>query len=451
MSTRSKQSGPRKLIGQLMLDANIITEPQLKEALQVQERDGIKVVEALILLGYIDADRFVSFMAQQPGVASIDLTGYEAPQDLVDLVPRELAVKYEVFPIDRLSNLLTLGMVCPLDSKAIETLESTTGLRIKPLLCSPDDIRSAIKRYYPETKGEGPAEYRPQGFDAPAAPAAQETGTLTSSMRLQNIVPMIRRISSLPTLPQTVERVRAAVQDPEVSLQDVAGIIEMDPPIAAKMLSVANSAAFGFPHKVDRIDRAVSLLGLREAYSIVLGASVINLFEESPALDYERFWADSLLCATAMRVVAKRLSPSNGVSQLVSIGLLLGVGRIALAEVAPERYAKVPRSVRGNELIEEELKACAIAYPEAGYELAVHWALPDDMANCIRFHHAPELAAEPREHAALANLAWLVANPDLDETALSEQAANALGILGQSAGVLPELMADFQQARDESR
>lgn len=434
----------RKLIGQLMLDAGLISKQQLDEALAVQQQEGIKVAEALIMLGHIDAEHFVGFLARQPGVASIDLTGYEIPQELIELVPREMALQFEVFPIDRLSNLLTLGMVCPLDRHAIAALESRTGLRIKPLLCSPDDVRNAIKRYYPTTE-EREAEYRPAGFEAPAAQV--NTEALTSTMRLQSLVPMIQRISSLPALPHTVERVREATQDPDISLADVAGIIEMDPAVAAKVLSVANSAAYGFPHRVDRIDRAVSLLGLRETYSIVLGASVINLFEKSAVLDYEKFWHDSLLCAVAIRVVAKALTPSLSPAQVVPVGILLGVGRIAMAEVAPERYGKVPKSARGVELIEAEFNACAIAYPEAGYELAMHWALPEAMAKCIRFHHNPDQDDEPREQTALANLAWLISNPSLDNEARAAQAGPALAILGQSADIIPSLMDEFAEAQ----
>jgi len=446
MATNSEQTGARKLIGQLMLDAGLITKEQLDEALSMQQRDGMKVAEALIVLGHIDAEKFVGFLARQPGVASIDLTGYETPKELIELIPREMATKYEVFPIDRMANLLTLGMVCPLDSHAIAALESRTGLRVKPLLCAPDDIRNAIRRYYPDEQAE-PMDYRPAGFEAPSGEGVE---AIASSMRLHSIVPMIRRISSLPALPHTVEQVREATVDPDIALSDVAAIIETDPAVAAKVLSVANSAAYGFPHRVDRIDRAVSLLGLRETYAIVLGVAVINLFEKSSTFDYEHFWKNSLACATAIRVVSKRVYPQKNAAQMVPIGLLLGIGRIALNEVAPERYGKVPGDLLGADLIAEEQRVCAIAYPEAGYELASHWALPDEMAKCIRFHHAPDQADEPREQVALANLAWLISNQTLDDDARSEQAAAALEILGLSPAALTELAAEFAKTHESA-
>lgn len=445
MSPPREDARGRKLIGQLMLDAGIISQSQLNDALGLQQREGMKVAEALIVLGYLDAEQFIDFLARQPGVASIDLTWYETPRELIDLVPREMAIQHEIFPIDRLANLLTLGMVCPLDSGTIAALEARTGLKVKPLLCSPEDIRSAIKRYYPTE--ETTQDYRPEGFER-IDDGGKEA--LASTMRLQSIVPMIRRVSSLPALPETVERVRAATLDPEVPLNAIAGIIETDPAIAAKVLSVSNSAAYGFPHRVNRIDLAVSLLGLREIYAIVLGAAVINVFDKSSVFDYQQFWKDSLRCAAAIRLVGKRVPAAGKTSQLVPIGLLLGIGRIALAEVAPERYAKVTRDLRGADLIADEQRVCAIAYPEAGYELAVHWELPDEMAACIRFHHDPMLAAEFRTPAALANIAWLVSNPALDDDTRAAQAEAALSILGLDAAVLPEMVADLDTAEQEA-
>src|SRR5690606_28209557 len=107
-----------------------------------------------------------------------------------------------------------------------------------------------------------------------------------------------------------------------------------------------------------------------------------------------------------------------------------------LAEVAPDRYAKVPRTLRGAELIGEEQRVCAIAYPEAGYELATHWHLPEDMANCIRFHHAPALMEGDADLVAMANLAWLISTVSLDEDSRMAQATDALNILGLQPGVL---------------
>jgi hypothetical protein len=60
-------------------------------------------------------------------------------------------------------------MVCPLDNKTISQIEASTGLRVKPILCSPEDIRSAINRYYPHSQfastGKNPEESASDTYD----------------------------------------------------------------------------------------------------------------------------------------------------------------------------------------------------------------------------------------------------------------------------------------------
>ncbi len=66
------------------------------------------------------------------------------------LVPGEFAKTNQVVPIDRFRNILTVAMLCPLDDAALQSLEETTGLEVRPILCSEDDVRASIHRYYEE-------------------------------------------------------------------------------------------------------------------------------------------------------------------------------------------------------------------------------------------------------------------------------------------------------------
>lgn len=428
-----------------MVEEGLITETQLKEALDLQAKQGGKVVENLISLGALNWSQFVAFLARRPGVASIDLSNYEIAPDLVSLVPREFAVKHEVFPIDRLGRLLTLGMACPLDSAAIHELEAATGLRVKPLLCDVRDIHRAIKRYYP-TPGEGPPV-------SPTAARDEQAAALEASLKLSHVTELIRRIDSLPALPETVHRVREAMVDPKSSIRDVANIIAMDPPVAAKVLSVANSAAYGFPQRVDDITLAVSLMGLREAYSIVLSVSVIDLFGKSKYFDYKMFWIESLCCAAAARIVANSCGRRTMIGVFCA-GLLHDIGRVALSEVAPERYAKVDAKLHGRDLLLAEQQIVGLAHTEAGYELGWHWQLPSDISEAMRFHHTPENATQATELVAIVAVADSMvrtADGDVSENeAFFEENKNTLATLGLDRETAEAMLEVFLTNRDES-
>lgn len=146
----SKAPAARKRIGELLIMDGLITEGQLKNALEVQEGQGGRILDRLVTLGYVSAQTVSTFLARQPGVSSIVLSNCRVRRELLPLIPREFARSRQVFPIDRLGRLLTVGMVCPLDEATIRELEAITGLRVKPMLCSPACISKAIARHYEE-------------------------------------------------------------------------------------------------------------------------------------------------------------------------------------------------------------------------------------------------------------------------------------------------------------
>lgn len=244
----------RKPIGQLLVEQDCVLPEHVQEALEVQKREGGKTVDILIRLGHLDVGRFARFVSTQQGIASIQLSNYQVNAEMCSLIEREYALKNEVFPIDRMGKLLTVGMAFPLDSETIGELETMTGLRVKALLCSREDILSAVNQYYPPEKQKG--------LDTEATEKQIE-----SSVKLASVAQLVRELDDLPTLPQTVHKVEEANADPEISLKEVAEIIALDPPIAGKMLQLANSAAYGFANEIDNVERATTLLGLEETYS----------------------------------------------------------------------------------------------------------------------------------------------------------------------------------------
>jgi HD-like signal output (HDOD) protein len=407
---------PRKRIGSLLVEHGLIREDQLVAALQRQKKEGGKLVKNLIALESITPEAFTELLARQKGLLQIQIGQYGVPGEVLSLVPREFAIQHEVFPLDRMGDTLVVGMICPLDTSTIQELEETCGLSVMPVLCSGTDLRASIDRNY------GPH------VDETEIPA----DAIGTSLRLAGIPSTIRQIGELPTLPLTVRKVREAIDDPEISAKEVGSIIATDPPLAARLLSIANSPAYGFPHQVTSIHLAVSLLGLEETYSIVLSAAVVDLIKGSRTFDYRSFWVRSMLCGTLCKITAQTagFAAKPGV---FTAGLLLDIGRLALAEVAPQRYAAVNHDLRGLDLVAAEEKALGIGHPEAGYLLASAWGLPDELAETIRIHHTPEHAKLNPEAAAIAvignTMAYLTLEEREDPSALSAPCAQSLAVL----------------------
>lgn len=426
-----------KPIGRVLIDEGLIEPGQLQEALELQQTRGGKTVELLIDLGYLDVDTVSSFLASRPGVASIELEHYTVPRDLCTLIPRDFAIEHEVFPVDRMGNRFTVAMAFPIDVRAIRRLAEMTQLNVSAVLCHAEDIRRAIQHYYSASHDErGPA--------APAQDAPPPQPMIAAGLRMENIAQLIRRIDSLPTLPQTVQRVQEAMDDPDTSLRDIAEIVSSDPPIAAKLLQLANSAAYGFLSRINSVQSAITLLGMRETYMAVLSSAVLDLTDKAGHFDHMHYWRTSMFCAAAARKIATTCGEGRNPS-VFTAGLLCDIGRFALAEVAPARYGAIGRDLGDRELAEAEEEALGIGHPEAGYVLAVHWKLPEDIAEAIRFHHRPDLAGEHTKLTAIVALAALMtdahfAHRDADES-IFEPYADTLAVLELDAARAADIYA----------
>lgn len=458
-----EQTKSKQRIGDMLIAAGIVTEAQLGEALDAQKSKGGKVVENLIALGYLDAKIFVRFLARQKGTASIDLLNYTIPKDIINLVPPHFALRHQILPLDIMGRDLTVGMACPLDSRTVGELEGMTGKRVRPLLVNMNDIKVALERYYkleqqsemtveslkggigfavPSAQKEQKAKVEPDVVEAPTTsqrPAAQpeeceNVDKAASGIRFEGVVHLVRQIHQLPALPETVEHVRDKMASEDSSADDIAAIVGRDPAIAAKVISLANSAGYGFAHKVDSVEMAVRLLGLREVFSVVLSSAVIDYFSKSRHFDYATFWRKSLLCGTAARAIG-RTCGNTKVGGMFAAGLLHGLGRVALAEVASERYAKIDQNLPIDLLMAAEEAEFGVAHPEVGWMLADAWDLPVEICEPIRFHRNLGDATEVRERVATVGLAALLTDAygklnKENVAAFAGECREALGMLG---------------------
>lgn len=299
---------------------------------------------------------------------------------------------------------LTVAMAFPIDMGTIQQIEEMTDMRVTALLCHANDIRAAIRRYYPD--------------EAEQQSETEQTDLiekLETGLKMESIVSMVRQIDTLPTLPDTVQRVQEATADPDSSLRDIAYIVSNDPPISARLLQLANSAAYGFLSRIDNVRSAITLLGMRETFMAVLSSAVIDITEQSSKFDHQQYWKYSMFSASAARHIAAACGRSRKAG-VFTAGLLSDIGRFALAELAGDRYNQIDQSLTGAEFARAEEAALGIAHPEAGHILAVHWRLPDEIANAIRFHHRPELAQPDPEMATMIALASIMAEAHMQDT-----------------------------------
>ncbi len=143
----------KKLIGQILLEAGVVTKEQLEDALEYQRMWGGKIGANLIRKGYISEEELTKFLSEQFGVPGIDLYTEVISKDVVEKVPVEVANKFKVFPVelrfdDDGNRVLILAMSDPTNTEAIEVASSASGYPIHPVLASDLAIEASIQFYY---------------------------------------------------------------------------------------------------------------------------------------------------------------------------------------------------------------------------------------------------------------------------------------------------------------
>ena len=144
----------RRRLGDILVDAGVITDDQLLEALEYQRQQPkkIRLGLALVQKGITTEAAIMEALKEQLHIESITLTGYEISSDIIKMVPEPaLLKKYAMIPYyinpDN-PNRLYVAMADPLDIVAMDDLGVITGMDIVPAIATNTEIMSAIDRYY---------------------------------------------------------------------------------------------------------------------------------------------------------------------------------------------------------------------------------------------------------------------------------------------------------------
>lgn len=141
----AKESGR---LGELLVREKLITPLQLQKAVNDQRSTGGRLGHHLTKLGYIEENELTSFLSQQYGVPSINLSDFEIDQEVLKLVPREVVQRHQVIPVNRAGNVLIVAMSDPSNIYAIDDIKFVTNLNIEVVVATDTAIADAIERYY---------------------------------------------------------------------------------------------------------------------------------------------------------------------------------------------------------------------------------------------------------------------------------------------------------------
>ncbi|ADO74215.1 type IV-A pilus assembly ATPase PilB [Stigmatella aurantiaca] len=137
-------------LGELLVRENLITVQALRKAQEEQQKSGTRIGTALIKTGAIEESKLTDFLSKQYGVPAINLKDFDVDPEIIKLVPKEVAEKHLVIPVNRAGPSLIVAMCDPSNIYAVDDLKFLTGYNIESVVASEISIREAIERYYAE-------------------------------------------------------------------------------------------------------------------------------------------------------------------------------------------------------------------------------------------------------------------------------------------------------------
>ncbi len=226
-------------------------------------------------------------------------------------------------------------------------------------------------------------------------------------------VKLLRGFEQAPPNLEVLAKLCTALNDPYVETGEIAGLIRIDPSLAASVLRLSNSAFFGTSSPSSSIDEAVHRIGVAEVVKLVALAGRRS-FMGNPLRCYGLSSDDAWRLSLAVAILMEQLACQTGIeddAKAYLIGLLHGIGRYPIARlmsrVKPTIFA--PENPLPGQLARWEREQVGCDYAKMGALLLKSWDFGSEISEPIAGHLHPFLAHRSKRIACLLHVCCVIA------------------------------------------
>lgn len=172
----------------------------------------------------------------------------------------------------------------------------------------------------------------------------------SESIPSQQVERILAQLDTLPPLAPVATRILALTDDPKAGAKQIVTLIESDPSLTARMLSVLRRAEHGVRHEAISVENAVLMLGFETVRQLTLAVKVMEVFGQTgqpdtgEGFDRIEFWKHCLAVACAARHIATMVPSDVRPEEAFVHGLLHDIGKVALHATMPKSFAKILRA-----------------------------------------------------------------------------------------------------------
>ena len=204
-----------------------------------------------------------------------------------------------------------------------------------------------------------------------------------------------------PVMPQVVREMQAVIKQPKSTPEELAQVIEKDPTISLRLISVANSPVYRGITEIRNVKTAIPRLGLKETLNIVLAIANKNLYESKNVkfkILMDKLWVHALACAYGSKLIAQTLKLDD-LEKYFLMGLIHDIGKILLLKA----FSEVSRGrLLSMDAIQANIQEAHIGL---GSMLLKRWGFDVEFINVISHHEDDEYSPDTVKEILVVHLA----------------------------------------------
>jgi len=190
----------RKKLGEILVDGGLLTRKQLEETLPVQKKSNLKLGQFLVREGIVSETQIVDLVSSQLRLEEYRPDKYTLDVELANLLPAEIAHKYQAAPLQKNGLLLTIAMTDPLDINALDAIEVYTNCEVEAIICTEQHLNQLLNSLYGTYAGIGGVleDMEEMQIDKSSEKAAVTEDVEVSSLQgMAEEAPVVRLVNSI--------------------------------------------------------------------------------------------------------------------------------------------------------------------------------------------------------------------------------------------------------------
>ena len=181
----------------MLVEGKLLTEEQLGQALVDKRKTDMKLGQFLVRAGIVNESQIVHLVAKQLQLNIYSPDRYPIDTGLSNLIPPELAQRYQAVPLRKRGPLLTLAMTDPMDINALDAIEVLTNTEVEAVICTEQELNQLSNSLYGTYSGIGNVLEDMQ-FDTEQEGAGTDGDVQVSSLQdMAEGAPVIRLVNSI--------------------------------------------------------------------------------------------------------------------------------------------------------------------------------------------------------------------------------------------------------------